>query len=294
MTGLLLALMLLLGTARGEALSAEGWRTLVRDAQRHVAQQSPQALVALRRLGGRRVRNPDGSVIGVDDGQLVQLTTAIERGLDGERPREPAFRATSLYLAQLEAEVDSLLDAPPPPYSQAIRPDGTLFATATRPLEPARGDAPWEPAARAGWGRVKAWVGIAMSGRGPGGRGLSAAVLVGTSLAALLLALWPVMRRLGEGGRPGSAAVTGAARWDHSPLGRRLLALLELLARRGVIDRPASRTNGEVLERLPPETRRLLAPVVGAHDRACYGGAELDDAAWALLDDAQRELERTP
>jgi hypothetical protein len=293
-SALLLVLVLLVGGAHAEPMSPEGWRTLVRNAQQQVAAGTPHAVVSMRRLGDRQVRGPEGGVVAVDDRELLRLTAELEHALTGPDDPLPALRETALYLAQLEGEVDKLLEEPPPPYSQAIRPDGALFATTTRPLQPARTTAPWEPALRSGWGRVRAWVGIAMSGRGSGGSGLTAVVLVGTSVAALLLALWPVIRRLGAAGPTASRG--GGVRPGRlsTPLGRRLLAILDALARRGLIRAPAHLTNGEVLRTLPESERQLLAPAIRVHDLSCYGERAAGPAEHALLEALQRRLERAP
>jgi hypothetical protein len=290
----LLLVLLLVGIAQAEPMSAEGWRTLVRNAQTQVAAGTPHALVALRRLTGRQVLDPDGGVVTVDDRELLRLTAELDHALAGTEDPLPVLRETALYLAQLELEVDKLLEGPPPSYALAIRPDGTLFATATRPLQPAGAAAPWEPALRSGWGRVRAWVGIAMSSRGRGGRSLTAVVLVGTSVAALLLAMWPMIRRLGAGGPPPARRGGLATGRPPTALGRRLLAILDALARRGLIQRPEHLTNGEVLAVLPDEARRRLAPAVRVHDLGCYGERPVGAAEHALLEELQRRLEREP
>jgi len=290
----LLALLIWVGAPQAEALSPEGWRTLVRDAQRHVAEGTPRSLVALRRLTDRQVRDVDGGVVVVDDRELARLTAELEVAV--EHPEQPsaAYRETALYLSLLEAEVDGLLDGPPPPYSQAIRPDGTLFATTTRPLQPARATSALTQVVQASWGRVRAWVGIALSGRGPGGTGITAVVVVGTSLAALLLALWPLVRGLLGGRRAPLTHSPIRTRGEHTALGRRLLAILDELYRRGLIPRPAHLTNGEVLDELPAAERGLLAPAVRVHDAACYGEHPSGDAEHALLEQLQRRMGRLP
>jgi len=291
---MLLCLLLWTGLASGEALSPEGWRTLVRDAQRHVAEGTPRSLVAMRRLADRQVRDVDGGVVVVDDRELLRLISQLELAMQAPELPTPAYREAALYLALLEGEVDALLEEPPPPYSQAIRPDGTLFATATRPLQPARAGSSWTQIVQTSWGRVRAWVGIALSGRGPGGTGVTAVVLVGTSLAALLLALWPLFRSLltrRERPVPDRSLGPGG---HHSPLGQRLLAILDQLGRRGLLTRPAHLTNGEVLDALPASERGLLAPAVRVHDAACYGAGPSGEAEHALLEQVQRRMERQP
>jgi hypothetical protein len=287
---IVLWLSLWVGSVHAEAMSAEGWDTLVRDARRNVAEQSPRALVAMRRLSGRQVRDSDGGVVVVDDRELTRLTAELERALSEEGSAPRAYRNAALYLDQLEGEVRELMDRPPPPYALAIRPDGTLFETATRPLQPARASSPLTEVLDAGWARVRAWVGIALAGRSGGGLALTL-VLIGTSLAALLLALWPLLRSLGTGSAP--APVTTRARRSpgHSPLGLRLLSALDQLAHRGLLRRPAHLTNGEVLEALPDRERGWLTPAVRAHERCCYGRAQVGPEEHALLDALQRRLE---
>lgn len=293
MMPLLLLLVLLVGSASAEPMSPEGWRTLVRNAQRQVAAGTPHAVVSMRRLGDRQVRDREGGVVVVDDRELLRLTAELEHALTGPDDPLPTLSETALYLDQLEGEVDKLLEDPPPPYSQAIRPDGALFATATRPLQPARVAAPWEPALRSGWGRVRAWVGIAMSGRGSGGSGLTAVVLVGTSVAAVLLALWPVIRRLSTHDSAPVRSTRAAPARPPTALGRRLLAILDALAQRGLLRAPAHLTNAEVLAALPDSERQLLAPAVRVHDLSCYGERPAGKAEHALLEALQRRMERT-
>ena len=289
---MVLALLLWIGAAHAEAMSPQGWRTLVRDAQRHVGEETPRALVALRRLSDRQVQDLDGGVVVVDDRELMRVTAQIERAVEQGEDTAAAYQGAALYLSQVEGEVDALLESPPPPYSQAIRPDGTLFATATRPLQPARVTSPWTTVLQAGWGRVRAWVGIAVSGRGRGGAGVTAAVLVGTSLAALLLALWPLIANLSRrkgGSAPPRQRDPGHT---HTSLGRRLLAILDQLARQGLLTRPAHMTNGEVLAALPDSQRGLVEPAIRAHDRACYGGHPPGPTEHALLEQLERRIGR--
>ncbi len=289
---LILLLLLLVGSVHAEAMSAEGWDTLVRDARRHVAEQSPRALVAMRRLADRQVRDSDGGVIVVDDQELLRLTARLEAGIAEGNGLPRAYRDAALYLDQLEGEVRELIERPPPPYSQAIRPDGTLFETATRPLQPARASSPLADVLDAGWARVRAWVGIALTGRGRGGFALTM-VLIGTSLAALLLALWPLLRSLGAMAPVPMPTARRPDASSHSALGLRLLAALDTLSRRGLVRRPAHLTNGEVLDALPPRERGWLAPAVRVHERCCYGGDDAGPEEHALLDALQRRLETT-
>ncbi len=288
---MLLVALLWVGAAQADAMSPEGWRTLVRDAQRSVAEGTPRAVLTMRRLTDRQVRDVDGDVVVVDDRELLRLTGELERALSSTDGGTRAFSEAALHLAQLEAEVDALLEEPPPPYSQAIRPDGTLFATATRPLQPARGGSSLELALQTGWGRVKAWVGIAISGRGPGGTGVTAVVLVGISLAAMLLALWPMVQSL-RSGRDLRIASPGGPGMEHSVLGRKLLAVLDALARRGLLTRPTHLTNGEVLATLPSAERGMIEAAVRVHDRACYGDGPVGPAELALLEQLQQRMER--
>ncbi len=286
-------LLLLIGSATAEPMSLEGWRTLVRDAQRHVSEGSPRALVALRRLSNRRVRDVDGGVIVVDDTQLARITLDLQRTLSDPSTSADSIRAAAVHLALLEDEVGRLLEAPPAPYAQAIRPDGTLFATATTPVLPGRAEASWEPAFRASWTRLRAWVGLAISGRRTGSTTATAAVLVGTSLAALLLALWPMFRGL-MATTPATVVpgpITSGRR--HTPLGARMLAALRQLARQGLLHQPEHLTNGEVLAALPDETRGRLAPALAIHDRSAYGGHGPTEGEERLLDDILERYEET-
>jgi hypothetical protein len=287
-------LLLWIAVAGAEPMSPEGWRTLVRDAQRHVTAGTPQALVALRRLPGRQVRDPEGGVVMVDDREILGITQQLERDFASGSDPKPTLLRASLYLSMVQSEVDTLLERPPPPYSKAIRPDGTLFTTATRPLQPARNTSPWEPLVQASWGRVRAWVGIALSGRGPGGTGLTALVLVGTSLAALALALWPILR----GHAPPATALTGAdsTRWSatNSALGARLLAVLQALFQRGLLGPPAHLTNGEVAAALPDKERAVMAPALRIHDRHRYGQGPAGPAEHAVIEAALERLEDAP
>lgn len=290
----LLLLLLLVGSAHADAMSPEGWRSLVRDAQRHVSEGTPRSLVALRRLADRQVRDVDGGVVTVDDRELLRLTSQLEQAIDQADITGGPYREAALYLALLEGEVDTLLDGPPPPYSQAIRPDGTLFATSTRPLQPSRSASPWTQVLQTGWGRVRAWIGIAISGRGGGGAGVTAAVLVGTSLAAVLLAIWPLLSGLIRGGSAAPPSQRASDRQTHTRLGRRLLAILDELARRGLLARPSHLTNGEVLAALPAAERGMLEPAIRVHDRACYGDSPPGTAEHALLEQLLQRLGRLP
>jgi len=278
-----------LGSAHAESISLEGWRTLLRDAQRQVTTSSPTAPVALRRLADRRVRDPEGGIIEVDDGVLQRLTLAADSLPDDDASR----RATALHLALLESEADQLLRAPPPPYARAIRPDGALFPTTTRPLPPASEDSSLQPSLEAGWSRVRAWVGLAITGRGSGPLGVPSTVLLLVSLVFLLLVVWPALSRALPGGQVAAQSATGDAAPRHSPLGERLLRLLARLEGEGLLRRARLLTNGEVLQRLPLPFGRALRPALEAHDRACYGSLSeqsADDQALERADAALQEL----
>ncbi len=281
---MMLLIAFLAGAAHAEPMSLEGWRTLVRDAQRHVAEGSPQALVALRRLSDRQVRDVDGGAVSVDDAQLARITAQLQQTLHDPASSPDTIRAAAVHLALLEDEVDRLLEAPPPPYAQAIRPDGTLFATTTAPVAPGRAEAPWEPAARAAWARVRAWIGVAVTGRSGASTTATAAVLVGTSLAALLLALWPAVRNLTTPSTTRAAEGPPRPGTRHSPLGRRVLLALRGLRRRGLLPVPEHLTNGEVLSTLPEAHRKRLAPALVIHDRVAYGGHEPSQAELGLVE----------
>ncbi|MFH1467707.1 MAG: DUF4129 domain-containing protein [Pseudomonadota bacterium] len=287
-------LLLVLGTTRAEPISPEGWRSLVRDAERRVTQGSPLALTSLRRLQGRQIRDPDGGVAQVDDDELERLTTQLEAALAGEGVLANALRDTSLHLSLLETEADQLVRRPPPSYSQAIRPEGELFATAVRAAPEAAEPSPLESGAQRGWARVRAWTGLALTRRGTSSAHATLFVLVGTSLAALLLALWPALRALGSARPARTRSAREAPGRPASPLGTALLAALGALVRRGRLRQPAHLTNGEVMAALPGADQALVAPAIAVHDRACYGGAAPSEAERQLVLELAARLEERP